>query len=152
MPSNQTQQQISEDERHLSTVLSVIPAAVVQSVVNILPFLSQLPPKPMRTSPLSGRDYIDELLICGNEVRIQEVFRMKLRVFRFLCAELRMHGGLTPSRHIFVEEQVAMFLYTVSQRASNQNVQDTFSVFWRNCLTLFSSSSSSNSSSCPHLY
>ena len=80
----------------------------------------------MRTSPLSDRDYIDELLICGNEVRIQEVFRMKLRVFRFLCAELRMHGGLIPSRHISVEEQVAMFLYTISQRASNRNIQERF--------------------------
>jgi hypothetical protein len=126
MPSNQTQQQVSEDERHISTLLSIIPAAVAQNVVNILPFLSRLPPKPMRTSPLSGRDYIDELLISGNEVRIQEVLCMKLRVFQFLCAELRMHGGLTPSRHVSVEEQVAMFLYTVSQGASNRNVQERF--------------------------
>ena len=40
MPSNQTQQQIGEDERHLSTLLSIIPAAIAQNAVNILPFLS----------------------------------------------------------------------------------------------------------------
>ena len=49
----------------------------------------------MCTSPLSSYSYINELLICGNEVRIQEVVRMMLRVFQFLCTELRMHGRLT---------------------------------------------------------
>ena len=126
MPSNQSQRQISEDERHLSTVLNVIPAAVAQSVVNILPFLSRPPPKPMRTSALSGRDYINELLTCGNDARVQEVLRMKRRVFHFLCAELTKHGGLLSSRYISVEEQVAMFLSPVSQRASNRNVQERF--------------------------
>ena len=72
MPSNQSQRQISEDERHLSTVLNVIPAAVAQSVVNILPFLSRPPPKPMCTSPLSGRNYINELLTCSNDARVHE--------------------------------------------------------------------------------
>ena len=87
MSSNQSQRQISEDESHVSTVLNVIPAAVAQSVVNVLPFLSRPTPKPMRISPLSGRDYINELLTCGNDARVQEFLRLKRRVFHFRCAK-----------------------------------------------------------------
>ena len=51
---------------------------------------------------------------------------MKLPVFQFLCIKLEKTGGLTPSKFITVEEQVAMFLFTVSRAASNRDVQQRF--------------------------
>ena len=79
----------------------------------------------MRTSPLSGHQYIQELLK-SHPNRIQEVLRMKLEVFQFLCTELKTKG-LKDSRYgITIEEQVAMFLFTVVQSASNHDVQEQF--------------------------
>jgi len=76
----------------------------------------------MRTSPLSGHQYIQELLK-SHPNRIQEVLRMKLEVFQFLCTELKTKG-LKDSRYgITIEEQVAMFLFTVARSASNCDVQ-----------------------------
>src|SRR5947199_10740467 len=79
----------------------------------------------MRTSPLSGHQYIQELLK-SHPNRIQEVLRMKLEVFQFLCIELKTKG-LRDSRYgITVEEQVAMFLFSVAWPASNRDVQERF--------------------------
>ena len=51
---------------------------------------------------------------------------MKLEVFQFLCIELKTKG-LKDSRYgITIEEQVAMFLFTVARSASNRDVQERF--------------------------
>jgi hypothetical protein len=50
---------------------------------------------------------------------------MKLEVFDFLCKELRS-CGLHDSQYIMVEEQLAMFLYTVTRNASNRDIQERF--------------------------
>ena len=79
----------------------------------------------MRTSSLSGREYIQELLTCNHSERVQEVLRMKLKVFKFLREELKP-CGLRDSKYITIDEQLAMFLYTVAQNASNRDVQERF--------------------------
>ena len=58
----------------------------------------------MRTNSLSDRAYIDELLIYDNEIRIQEILYIKLRIFKFLYAELRRYRELKSSRYIFVRQ------------------------------------------------
>jgi len=108
-------------------ILSTIASITVQSISSIiLPSLFDYQPIPIRTSALTGREYVDEVLNCKNPRRCQEVLRMKLEVFHFLCSELKSKGRLTPSRHITVEEQIAMFLYTVARAASNRDVQERF--------------------------
>jgi len=108
--------------------LSIIPGLVVLATAPlILPFLFQRsPPKPLRTSFLSGAMYIDELMTCDNPERIQQVLRMKLDVFQFLCSELKSKGGLVDSKFVSVEEQVAMFLFTIARASSNRDVQERF--------------------------
>ena len=75
----------------LQETLPTIAGIVVQATLStLLPFLfDRSLPKPMRTRPLSGHEYVHQLLNCGNPRRIQEVLRMKLEVFHFLCMELK---------------------------------------------------------------
>ena len=131
------------DSRHLriikhptkstkNLVCAIIPGLVIQATAKFaLPFLFQrsIPqaiPQAMRTSSLSGGEYINEVMTCRNPRRIQEVLRMKLEVFQFLCSELQNKGGLAPSGHIGVEEQVAMFLYAIAHSHTNREVQERF--------------------------
>ena len=51
---------------------------------------------------------------------------MKLEMFQFLCLELKSRGGLADSKCIVVEEQVAMFLFTLAHASSNREVQERF--------------------------
>ena len=78
----------------LPTVLATIPAAAIQGVFyTLVPFLfNHSPPKPMRTSAVMGAEYIHDVMYCGNPKRIQEILRMKLEVFQFLCSELKASG------------------------------------------------------------
>jgi len=47
-------------------------------------------------------------------------------VFEFLCLELKSKGGLADSKFVSVEEQVAMFLFTLVHSSSNREVQERF--------------------------
>jgi DDE superfamily endonuclease len=103
--------------RRLLSLTSAVIALTIPAIV--LPSLFNNLPQPMRTSSLTGRQYMDEVLNCGNSRRFQEIFRMKLEVFRFLCSELENKGGLHHSRHVAVDEKVGMFLWTMARAASN---------------------------------
>src|SRR5271170_4864332 len=80
----------------------------------------------MRTSSLSGAMYIEEVIKCKNPRWIQQVLRMKLGVFQFLCSELKSKGSLVDSKFVSVEEQVTMFLFTIAHASSNREVQERF--------------------------
>ena len=74
------------NNKHRVSLIIVSGLIMQATLLSLVPFLSyQLPALPMRTSSLSGSEYI------------QEVLRMKLEVFQFLCAELKCKGGLAPS-------------------------------------------------------
>ena len=110
MPSISSQSWLTKHFKHYK-LLSAITAATIISIYSIiLPSLYNNPPQPMRTSQLSGKEYMDEVLNCNNTRRCQEVFRMKPKVFQFLCSELQSKGGLYASRHIAVDKKVTMFL------------------------------------------
>ena len=63
------------------------------------------------TSALSGQAWVDELIV-GHPNRIKSELGMRLHVFLALLAQLRGLSGLTDSKYVTLEEQVAIFLYT----------------------------------------
>jgi len=82
---------------------------------------------PMRNSVLTGETYLAEPLIVNSQKQIfQEVFRMSYRVFYKLCDVLEGGGYLRSTRHIAVNKQVAMFLWTVSHNRSSREVKERF--------------------------
>ncbi|XP_059671120.1 uncharacterized protein LOC132316664 [Cornus florida] len=77
-----------------------------------------------RDSMLQGEDYIFEVLN-GHEDKCYENFRMYPNTFRALCRELKLLG-LKDSTFLTVEEQVAIFLLTVSHNERNRVVAERF--------------------------
>lgn len=82
---------------------------------------------------LPGKLYIEQLLNCQHEVRIYEVFRMRLITFYALRDWCLEHTDLKSSRKrkyirgVTIEEKLAIFLYIVSKGASNRDAQEHFS-------------------------
>jgi hypothetical protein len=79
-----------------------------------------------RSTGQKGGDYLRELLNCGSDKRIYEVLRMQKGTFQALCTRLRKDKGLKDSQHIRIEEQVAMFLWTLNYSASSRTVAERF--------------------------
>ncbi|KAF8877640.1 hypothetical protein BD779DRAFT_1448405, partial [Infundibulicybe gibba] len=63
------------------------------------------------TSALTGAEWVQELIHRHPE-RILCELGMRLHVFTALVHELRITSGLKDSRHLALEEQVAIFLYS----------------------------------------
>jgi DDE superfamily endonuclease len=101
-------------------------ASVLASLSTSFAFLSREPPQPKRTSKMKGGIYIKELLAGEHECRIQEVLRMKLKPFKTLCSIMRKEELLSDSRHIDVEEQLAMFLHVVGRATSFRDVEERY--------------------------
>jgi hypothetical protein len=78
-----------------------------------------------RSTGQPGGDYLRELL-ASSEKRVYEVLRMKKATFCELCLWLRRNGNLKDSRFILIEEQVAMFLWTINYSASTRVVAERF--------------------------
>ena len=74
--------------------------------------------QPCRTSQLSGHAYVQEILH-GNESRCFDELRMKPSMFIDFCDTLKERGLLQNSKHLIVEEQVAMFLFTLAHNERN---------------------------------
>ncbi|PWA50144.1 hypothetical protein CTI12_AA475930 [Artemisia annua] len=83
-------------------------------------------PKPCRTSSRTGYLFIQDILN-GHERRCYEVFRLQVPVFKMLCVDLVQSYGFKPSRHISIEESVAIFLTTLAHGCGNRLFQETFS-------------------------
>jgi hypothetical protein len=78
-----------------------------------------------RSTGQGGGDYLRELLNCGSDKRIYEVLRMRKSTFEALCINLRKKG-LKDTRHLRVEEQVGMFIWTLNYSASSRAVAERF--------------------------
>ncbi|PWA75810.1 hypothetical protein CTI12_AA224800 [Artemisia annua] len=76
-------------------------------------------PKPCRTSSRTGYLFIQDILN-GHERRCYEVFRLQVPVFKMLCIDLVQSYGFKPSRHISIEESVAIFLITLAHGCGNR--------------------------------
>jgi len=77
-----------------------------------------------RTSELTGHALVQEILQ-GNPTRCYEMFQMEKHIFHKLCIELVEHD-LKSSKHMGVEEMVAMFLVVVGHGVGNRMIQETF--------------------------
>lgn len=87
-------------------------------------------PTAMRTSILQGEDYTQEILGSGNPRRVEECLRMNRSAFLELCAMFRrerlLHDSTSWCGAMSVEHKVHIFLYVVSNNASNRNSQERF--------------------------
>ena len=73
----------------------------------------------------AGREYLQELL-SSSPLRVYEVLRMKKESFLELCDWLETNTDLRPTWRVSVQEQVAMFLWTLNYSASNRQVKERF--------------------------
>lgn len=80
--------------------------------------------QPYHTSALSGQAWVEELIV-GHPNRIKTELGLRLHVFFALIAELRA-CGLTDSKHITLEEQAAIFLYTCVTGMSIRHIGERF--------------------------
>jgi hypothetical protein len=67
-----------------------------------------------RSTGLPGRVYVNELFQNGTLRHIYNVLRMQKETFFKLCDWLESNTDIELSRYISVQEQVAMFLWTIN--------------------------------------
>jgi len=79
---------------------------------------------PYHTSALSGADWVRELLN-GHPERIRNELGVHKHVFYELIKALE-EGGECSSRHVFLEEKLAIFLYTCVTGLSLRHVSERF--------------------------
>ena len=83
--------------------------------------------KPCRTSPLSGEEYIQELVQTAYPRQCLEVLRMPLEILRKLELWLASYTSLRKSRkNMSITQKPAMLLQIVGEGASNRTVQERF--------------------------
>jgi hypothetical protein len=75
-------------------------------------------------SALSGAAFTEELLK-GHRVRFYNNMGMDKDMFRTLCCHLR-EAGLEDSRHVTIEEQLAIFIRVVRKANGIRDVCDRF--------------------------
>jgi hypothetical protein len=97
----------------ISTILEAT-ATVLQSSVK----------EPYHTSTLTGKGWVLEL-ISGHSERIRCELGVHLHVFTELLARLRSIGH-TDSKHVSLEEQVTIFLYTCVTGLTTRHVGERF--------------------------
>ncbi|XP_050889735.1 protein ALP1-like [Lathyrus oleraceus] len=110
-------QQVDRSQYHIATVM------VAFMVTNHV--LKYIVKEKKATSILSGQLWFVEL-ITGSDNRFFEQLRMRKQVFQNLVCELTNNCGLTPAKHIGVEESVGIFLYMIGQPSSYRNAQERF--------------------------
>jgi hypothetical protein len=104
------------DDLDLLNLLPLVVLGVVQEAQS---------QKQLRNTSIKGGVYLDDLLN-STPRRIYDVLRMRKETFLRLCLWLRTNTELRASRYISVQEQVAMFLWTINYSASNAQVEERF--------------------------
>ena len=72
-----------------------------------------------------GRNYLEELLQSSTK-RIYDVLRMRKETFLMLCLWLEENTELKSTWHTAIQEQMAMFLWTINYSASSRQVIEQF--------------------------
>ncbi|KAF7309310.1 Nuclease harbi1-like [Mycena indigotica] len=136
------------DARRTRTLAALLAAHLLQ----LLAYMSMLydasmaraVPVPYHTSALSGQAWVDELYHSQHPDRILCELGVRRHIFNILISELRWMG-YTESRHISLEEKLAIFLYTcvtglsirhVGERFQHSN--ETISIYFKEMLDAFS--------------
>ena len=81
-------------------------------------------PVPVRTSVLTGRMWVKELL--ESPVRMHEQLGVPRHVFEKLLDELQSAHGLADGKYITAKEQLAIFLHLARTGASSRMLQERF--------------------------
>ena len=92
----------------LSDAVCDIIAEVIGLIMQDELIPARLQPIPQNTSVLTGELYTTELLNNPSEAAFRVAARMSKSCFMKLCDFLKVHGGLTASRRISIEEMVLM--------------------------------------------
>jgi hypothetical protein len=112
----------SSDRRRkkLAAIGAVLAAASVVTDSRSVP-----DPIPMRTSVLTGQLWLDELLE-GHPTRFQEQMGMAHHVFHQLSNELQTYCGLSNTKYVSANEQLAIFLHLARTGLSSRMLQERF--------------------------
>ena len=114
-----------EEERQQTFLLQMagmaIAAAAAAAVVYATPLYDKMP---YHTSALSGKAWVREL-IDGHPERIRCELGVHKHIFKALIAYL-INIGHTHSRHVTLEEQLAIFLYKCVTGLSIRHVGERF--------------------------
>ncbi|KAI3684070.1 hypothetical protein L2E82_49972 [Cichorium intybus] len=81
--------------------------------------------RPCHTSDRTGHIFINDILN-SHPRRCYDMFRLHVPVFRQLCTDLATKYGLKQTRHISIEESVAIFLISLAHGCTNRFTQETF--------------------------
>jgi hypothetical protein len=109
---DQLDQQDNQQEltRAVLQVVDVVVQQLYDILVDIITRRRRAPPTPYHTSALSGSDWIDELLT-GHPQCIRNELGVNRGTFILLRRALQ-ELGIDSSRHVSIEEQLSIFLYT----------------------------------------
>jgi hypothetical protein len=107
---------------HLLQVLSLILNSVIPTILQLI--RQYYDKQPYHTSILRGQDWVQELLN-GHPERIRTELGLHKHVFMALLAELRAIGQ-ADSRHVTLEEQLAIFLYASVTGLSVRHLGERF--------------------------
>ena len=80
---------------------------------------------PYHTSSLSGQKWVEELIM-GHPGRFKDQFGMNKVAFFKLLEKLVQKTPLKDSRHVNVEEQLAIFLYACTTNLSSKKLAERF--------------------------
>lgn len=118
-----TSEMTSDDE--LDDVLLTSSLYVISTIAAAIEVATPLFNKiPYHTSALDGPGWVAELLE-GHPERIRHELGVHKHVFRALIEALRS-GGIRSSRHVAIEEKLAVFLYTCVTGMSIGHVGERF--------------------------
>ena len=93
-------------QRQLRTVAVMSVLGASTTVYHMVPHLIK---EPMYNSMHTGEKYIQELLT-GHGDHIRDTLGLRQHVFQALIQELKMYADLKSTKHVSVEEQLAIFL------------------------------------------
>jgi hypothetical protein len=111
----------SDDEHQLLMIQCIAFAAGTAAPIYGLPLYDKTP---YHTSALTGADWVRELLN-GHPGHIHNELGIHKHVFYHLITALEQ-AGVHSSKHVFLKEQLAMFLYTCVTGLSLRHVSEQF--------------------------
>ena len=114
---------LNAKRKHRKKCITLLAATVVGAVTKSV--ASSISARPMNTSKLTGMDWVRELLT-GHPIRFSDALAMPKHVYLKLVKELQLYSGLTHSKHVQLEEQVALFLHFCKTGRSVWDLRERF--------------------------
>jgi len=125
--SDEDSSEVEEEQRHQHIRKMMFMAAFTTDIIATAALIYADPlynKVPYHTSALSGADWVRELL-SGHSERIRNELGVHKHVFHALIDELQL-AGYGHSKHVYLEEQLAIFLYTCVTGLSFRHVCERF--------------------------